>query len=196
MTIKVTEKQEEFLKLFAKKQSSGMDDNRGTYKPIHIVQNLTWNSTPYSEELENYYDRYNLHFSTDDDYDEWFRSEVDVVKNYYRSRNKECPVEIKSFEEAQYEKIEDIDNNLVGISTYDDYFEAYNVPAYFSWREKRYENVAYFFILEEAKKYMEYQAHNLNEPRVYTAGSGYGNVGEYEHFYSLLQSMGSQLIKE
>jgi hypothetical protein len=57
----------------------------------------------------------------------------------------------------------------------------------------QYRNVAYFFILEEAKRYMQYQGHNLISPRTYTFSSGYDNRGEYEHFWDLLLAIGKML---
>lgn len=196
VTVQVTEKQAQFLKLFAEKQGSGKEDNMGMNKPLHIVQNLSWDIIPYSEEIEEYYDRDDLYFTTDDDYEEWFGSEVENIKNYFNSIGGKSHTEIKPFNDVKYEKIEAANGILIDITDYYDYFAAYNVPANLSWRKKRYTNTAYFFILDEAKKFMEYQGHNLNEPRIFTVGQGYGNGREYEHFYSLLQTIGNQLIKE
>ncbi len=43
---------------------------------------------------------------------------------------------------------------------------------------------------------MKYKSHNLCEPRTYTVHCGYGNAGEYEHFFDLLMSMGQQLLED
>lgn len=113
MTVELSEAQERFLKLFAKNQAEGSEDNKGTRSPLHIVQ-----------------------------------------KRY----TKECA------EEGE-------------------------VVYYYS-------DVAYFWILEEARRYVQYQRHNLDHARIYTVAAGYGNEGEYEHFYSLLMKMGQQLLNE
>lgn len=57
-----------------------------------------------------------------------------------------------------------------------------------------WENVAFFFILSEAKKYLQYQRHNLKRARTFSYSPGYGNCGEYEHFYRLLFSLGQKLL--
>ncbi|WP_283747657.1 hypothetical protein [Bacillus thuringiensis] len=54
---------------------------------------------------------------------------------------------------------------------------------------------ANFFIKPQAEDYMEYQAHNLNEPRIYAKGPGYANDGDFIPFRNLLFSIGSELIK-
>jgi hypothetical protein len=60
----------------------------------------------------------------------------------------------------------------------------------------KYRTVAIFFILEEAKKYIKYQGHNLSNPRTYTVSAGYSNKGEYHHFWELLFDMGKRLNEE
>ncbi|WP_242248863.1 hypothetical protein [Bacillus cereus group sp. BfR-BA-01328] len=42
---------------------------------------------------------------------------------------------------------------------------------------------------------MKYQAHNLNEPRIYAKGPGYANDGDFIPFRNLLFSIGSELVK-
>ena len=61
---------------------------------------------------------------------------------------------------------------------------------------RRYRNVAYFFILAEAMHYMQYQSHNLHNPRTFTYSSGYANHGDFEHFWDLLLSIGKMLNEE
>jgi len=51
-------------------------------------------------------------------------------------------------------------------------------------------------VLVEAKRYMEYQKHNLTRPRTYTVSGGYSNNGEYEPFWNLLMAAGQKLLKE
>lgn len=59
-----------------------------------------------------------------------------------------------------------------------------------------YRTVAYFFTRCEAEKYIKYQAHNLHDPRIFTAFSGYSNNGDYPVFQKLLKRLGEHLLKE
>lgn len=59
-----------------------------------------------------------------------------------------------------------------------------------------YRTVAYFFTKCEAKRYIKYQGHNLHDPRVFTAFSGYSNNGDYPVFQKLLKRLGEHLLKE
>ena len=58
-----------------------------------------------------------------------------------------------------------------------------------------YKTVAYFFSEEEAKRYCEYQAHNLTKPRTFAAGPGYSNKGDWEPFYDLLKVIAKECEK-
>ena len=57
-------------------------------------------------------------------------------------------------------------------------------------------NVAYFFSQEEARRYTEYQKHNLELPRIYAQSPGYNNEGDWQPFYDLLLSIGQLLNKK
>ena len=59
-----------------------------------------------------------------------------------------------------------------------------------------FEPVAYFLTRAEAERYMKYQKHNLNKPRVYTRDCGYSNAGDLQCLIKTLQKMGEQLIAE
>ena len=61
---------------------------------------------------------------------------------------------------------------------------------------KNYRDVGPFFILDDAKKYMKYQGHNLKQPRTYTYGEAYGDEGEFATLYSFLMETGKQLLDE
>ncbi|QQP10830.1 hypothetical protein FJQ98_16420 [Lysinibacillus agricola] len=50
--------------------------------------------------------------------------------------------------------------------------------------------------VDEAKRYIEYQRHNLRKPRTYTYSAGYSNYGDFVPFRNLLLQMGEQLNKE
>lgn len=192
VTVNLTEQQEKFLKLFAEKHYNGAPDNLYTVYPFHIVETQRYNYTPYSDDIAEYYTGEELVFTTDDDYECWFTDEIELVNDCYS--NEECPIEIKSFEDLQYKDISGVDGEEYFIVNYNDYFEAYGISLKaMAWRKKYYEQVALFFVRDEAKRYMEYQKHNLNEPRVYTYSAGYSNNGDFTHFWDLLMTMGEQL---
>lgn len=194
INIELTDEQIKFLKLFAENHYAGAKDNLYTNYPIHIVQNKRYEYIPYSVEIRLHYEGFPLVFSIDDDRHYWYENEIEAVKAWYED---ECPIPIKSFEDLYWEEIKDIDGNLVTIISYEDYFRAYGIDnATVAWRTYYWENVAFFFIRKEAIRYMEYQRHNLIEPRVYTFSSGYSNFGDFEHFWDLLMSIGEKLIKE
>lgn len=56
-----------------------------------------------------------------------------------------------------------------------------------------YKPIAYFLTRAEADRYVEYQSHNLKEPRVYTRYCGYANSGDLQCLYKLLLRIGKQL---
>lgn len=193
-SVSITEQQEKFLKLFAEKQYHGAPDNRCTGHPIHFVETKRYRYTPYSDEIAWAFDEKPLSFTSDSDYDRWFDNQVELVTEWYESRGGDCPIEIKPFDELESEEIKAVDGNDMFITDLFDYFKAYGVRIQaIAWKEEYYEKVAPFFILEEAKRYMNYQGHNLHEPRVYTYGTGYGDQGEYVHFWDLLLTLGKQL---
>lgn len=196
ITVPVTEQQEQFLKLFAANHYPGARDNLATDQPLHIVQTKSYQYLLYAPGTEDSYHGLILVFGSDGE-SEWTTDETAVVREYYGEKTPPFP--IKSFDELKWEAIESPDPDWDGalITNYTEYFEAYGVPnVNIAWQVETYKNVAYFFILEEARKYLKYQAHNLNEPRTYTVCAGYANQGEYHHFYELLHNIGQSLLKE
>jgi hypothetical protein len=198
ITVQITDEQEKFLKLFAANHYPGAKDNLATHHPIHIVQTKRIRHIPYSPDIADFYDHLPLVFTYNtDDYQLWFKNEEELVKQYYEDRGEDPPIPVKPFGEIQYTEVHDKDGNAVWICDYSDYFEVYGVePVVFAWEEEDYEDVAFFFILEEARRYIKYQGHNLKEPRTYTYDAGYSNEGEYHHFWDLLFKLGEQLNAE
>lgn len=190
INIELTDEQEYFLKKFAKNHFSGSDQNHCTYKPIHLVQ------TRRERVIDTDYDSADkVVYVNRDDYEEYYDSVEELVKGYYEYDK--CPIEIVSFDEA-YKQDEFIgtDGEEYVIAEDDDYLEAYGIDTDIYYKvntEYHYETVAYFFSLDEAKRYIEYQGHNLDNPRTYTVGMGYSNRGEYEPFWDLLMSIGTKL---
>jgi len=54
-------------------------------------------------------------------------------------------------------------------------------------------NRSFHFSLEEAKKYLTYQGHNLSDPYIFGHSPGYANGGDYIPFYDLLKSIAEKL---
>ncbi|HHT7008535.1 TPA: hypothetical protein ACTZ3A_001074 [Bacillus cereus] len=87
-------------------------------------------------------------------------------------------------------------DELITVENYNDYFNVFGVEMKeIAWRKESYVDKAIFFIKSQAEAYMEYQAHNLNEPRIYAKGPGYSNNGDFIPFRNLLFSIGSELVK-
>lgn len=195
ITINLNEKQEMFLKEFASKHYLGAEDNRMTSDCLHVVENKRERYIPYHEDLWDYYCNLDMKFSRDSDHDAWFDNEIELV-NDYLDNYIECRIKVESYEEAYLNTIIGIDGEEHTICNYDDYFKAYGIEYNtVAWIEYYYEPVAYFFILDEAKRYIQYQRHNLSNPRVYTHSAGYSNCGDFVPFRNLLLQMGKQLNK-
>lgn len=189
ITIDLTEEQERFLKEFAAKQYPGSEDNNITETPIHLVQ------TQRTRVINPEYEDADIIKYVVSDWDADFDSPEELVEAYYE--DEECAVDIVPYDKAYaMEKFIDIKGEEQIITDEEDYFEAYGIDSDFYDKlhlKYYYDNVAVFFILDEAKKYMKYQRHNLENPRTYTIGKGYGNCGEYQHFWKLLFDLGKQL---
>jgi len=180
ISIEITPEQEAFLKLFASMQYEGAPDNFGTHKPFHIVQSKVYKELPYSEDLENEYN----------DGEFVLYSINDSIVGHYSKPEEFIKIVTGKEPEHNWEDWHD---------TIQEYLEAYGIDpdnVNIWWKIPEYENKAYFFIRQEAKRYISYQRHNLRQPRIYTVTAGYSNFGEYEHFFDLLQGIGKKLIKE
>lgn len=193
VTIELTEEQEHFLKEFAAKHYEGSKHNVGTHQPIHMVQ------TRRERIVDPDYDSADevKYVVPDWDYQD-FDSAEELVRAWYE--DKDCPIEIVSFKDAyRANRFIDIHGEEQVILDEEEYLEAYGIDEKQYDKVHRayyYETIAFFFILDEAKKYIEYQGHNLRSPRTYTMGGGYANKGEYHHFWELLFSMGLKLNGE
>ncbi len=56
-----------------------------------------------------------------------------------------------------------------------------------------HDEIAFFFSLEEARKYKVYQRHNLRDPYIFAHSPGYSNNGDWIPFYDLLQSIAEKV---
>lgn len=184
LEIEINEKQERFLRQFAENQSEGSRDNLGTRKPIHLVQ---------SKRLVYKYDGggngdYDVYLCCPEYENEPFPDERAVVLKY---GDYDDPDKVVDYETAF---ADGIDGEF--INDENDYFRAYGVyeDIIKCSVDIEYDTIAYFFILENAREYIKYQGHNLTDPKTFTVSGGYSNKGEYEPFYDLLMSIGTQLL--
>lgn len=195
ITVELTQIQEKFLKEFFKKQAPGEKDNMVTTDPLHIVQSKRYVYVPYHHGIADYYEGETIVFCYDETHEYWTDDETEIIKMWYEDLEKECPIQIKAFSEVKrLDSIIGVDNEEHFITDYESYFQAYGVVITgIAWRLEEWENVAHFFILDEAKRYIEYQSHNLVEPRTYTVSPGYANKGDFVPFRDLLFAMGEAL---
>lgn len=206
ITIEITEAQEEFLKVFNKNHYPGAEQNLGTYCPIHLVQTRRERivDSCYSDyDTISYYDENSC--ESYETIEELVKAHLDSLDLIYDKANLDpedddakVDIEFFTFDEAYKEDhIIGTDGEEHVITNKEDYMIAYGLdPTEITkhFGEYYYETVAYFFVLEEAKKYMnEYQRHNLCHPRTYTVSPGYGNYGDFVPFWNLLNSIGHQL---
>lgn len=178
LEIELTDLQVAMLKQFAANHHAGAKDNLGTYKPLHIVQEYD----PYIIHGAAYECNEVLYYCNENG--QYYDSPEELVANVNNT-----PVD----EVAPFR----IDTEINQTKIYDlsDYFDAYGVCGEIVGSVRRYRNVSYHFSLIEAQRYIEYQKHNLNNPRIYTVDPGYGNVGDYEPFWDLLMTIGTKINK-
>lgn len=193
ITVDLTDNQVEFLKLFAANHYPGSAQNLGTSYPIHLVQTRRERVIDPDHDSSDRTE-YRLYDNPEGAYE----SAEDLIKAKYQYED--CPIAIVSFDDAyDADRFIDIHGEEQIILDEDDYLEAYGIEAKDFYKVNigyYYDTVAVFFILEEARRYMKYQGHNLTHPRTYTYGPGYANKGDYTHFWSLLFNIGTMLNNE
>lgn len=197
ITFEFTDKQIELLKEFNSKHYSGAPDNRSTGDAIHVVQRLRKNWIPYSDDISDYMDADSIVYSVDEYSDEWYESPEALVWDYYGGIGESCPIEIRPFSEVNYTTIEDANGDDVYIHDELTYIKAHGIDTvYEAYEMTEWVDEAFFFILDEARKYQNYQYHNLGVSRVFTYSMGYDNRGDLPVFRDMLLAMGKQLNEE
>lgn len=182
LEIELTEAQEKFLKKFYEDHHIGSKKNLATYMPIHVVENKEYIYIPYNPDYT-----VDGHICFVEDGEHVYH-DIDELTEVW-NENTDEEYNIPRFSEVAHEEVNDV--YIVDEEDYLNAFDIENVEAFLA--VDKYRPVAFFFIREEAEKYLQYQGHNLNKPRVYTYSPGYSNYGEYEHFFKLLQDIGKQL---
>lgn len=192
VTINLTDQQVHFLKEFAANHYPGAPDNLVTEKPIHIVQ------TRRERVVNPDYDSPDRTVYLDINSMEEYESAEELIKAHWEDEG--CPIPIKSFDEVyRDDDFVDIHGEEQVVIDEEEYLEAYGLTKDNYNRcyvEYYWKPVAFFWILDEAKKYLKYQGHNLCSPRTYTMGPGYAHRGGYAEFWDLLFNLGVKLNEQ
>ncbi|QDH49727.1 hypothetical protein BEYONPHE_40 [Bacillus phage Beyonphe] len=197
ITFEFTDKQIELLKEFNSKHYDGAEDNRYTCDALHVVQRLRKGYIPFVDDLLDYYDGEDMRYTWDDDYEVWFETPEELVEDYYEGNGEDCPIEIKPYEEVECNHMIDVYGEEVYIDDEGAYIKAYGISTlHMAFETKEWEDVAFFLILDKAKAYRQYQAHNLGKSRIFTYSMGYDNRGDLPVFRNMLLAMGKQLNEE
>lgn len=194
VNVELSENQVDFLKLLVKEHYDGADGNDCTSAPFFIVQNQTCSYADYNEDQD-----YEVCY-IDNEGNEWSTLE-EIVEDYHS--NQSIPLEERDVPYMPYckclnKKIVSVYGHVWDIDGEEAYLRAYGVE----WDIKKYakiphyKNAALFFTRKEAERYMQYQKHNLKNPRIYIDGPGYSNEGDFEPLRNILMQLGNTLLKE
>lgn len=199
--INLSDEQIKHLKVLSRDHFPGSDKNLCTDRPLHFVQTKRFNHYPL-DYAQDYLMDYTIAVY-DNDACKTYSLEDFIDKEIY-AHGIEAPENLNliPYEEAY-------NNGIDGKAIYDetDYVKYYLNKFGFDCsgleeeieivaEHGEYEDVAFFFTLEEAKRYIKYQAHNLCEPITYSKCCGYSNYGDYKILYDTLRSIGDTLNKE
>ena len=221
----MNEKQCFFLKKMAALQYPGSTDNVGTRNPLHMVQQVrtfsVWRSINESDTVDDY--ERCVFFNQNDQQN--YASPIALIASVANITSEEFGTDewqkdVDDFNAKQRgdePQLVAYDNTYGGTSIYskDGNLLSYvtDLKEYFEFYFDRFESgvdiddiniveeipynddVGAFFILDEAKKYMKYQAHNLNQPRTYTYGEAYGSRGDYADLRDFLMETGTDLLR-
>lgn len=181
MNIELTDKEKEFLLTFAQRQDGDAQDNVGTVTPIHLVE----------RKCEEFVEDDSMEVWIDDDFGcDCYKSLNELIDA--RNDNEESDECLPQYEDVEWTRV-----NGTFIDSETSYCEAFGISARSGRIIVSYKPAAFFFILEEARRYRdEYQSHNCGGYRIYTYGLGYDNRGDMPVFRALLMRMGQQLIEE
>lgn len=188
---KLTEQEIKMLTQYAKVYDSERRTD-ATNTPIVLVQNRVkrYTSGNYSSDGRNFQIEINGYDLTEDGLAENETEVINIIKEYLSENDTD--------EKDITEIIDEIELKLNYIIPSDEIKieKPIEITITVHHYEYTYETVAYFFTRHEAERYVKYQAHNLHNPRVYTAFSGFANDGDYPVFQKLLKRIGEHLITE
>ena len=163
-------------------------DNWGTRNPIYLVQkrceqivNGEFSNVEVKRlYIENYVDEY---LPTFKDIKEGYLRDTGLPKDLIELIEKQNSIE------EMYDAIDDYNYKE---NTESQIFFVHDI-IYFDYR---WETIAYFLSLKEAKEYQQYQKHNLGVSRVYADYPGYSNRGLLAKFLDILDNEKINIIEE
>lgn len=171
LTINLTKKEINFLRTFAKNHHEGAKDNLGTMDAIHVIERK--HTAFYRDIRGNSYRGAN-------------GSAYHSIEELIEERN------LPSRASVQWQEVDNIT-----IFDEDSYLQVYAPDIERGILATTFTPVAFFLILEEARRYInDYQKHNCSECRIYTYSAGYSNCGDFPVFRNLLLRMGSTLEQQ
>lgn len=186
ITLNVSDTQARMLAQFAENQAPGSPDNVCTHKPLHLVQ--TQDVTYIFDDGECDDPVFKMLNPYDMDGD--FENPEDLVRAYFNQHPEDGHPEIISYDDAYFYGLALPSGEERHIYNEKEYFAAYGIQALRLSRVIKWRAVSTHFTLAEAKRYIQYQAHNLRNPRTYTISGGYSNNGDYEPLWDFLFAAG------
>lgn len=197
ITIEVTAEQERFLKTFAERQKMGSEDNLMTSYPIHLVEEKVYDFIPFHDDVQ-----YEImgdvvyrcrHLYKDNRYRGWHEKIIDCLHEYSSRYPEKIPETILPVKDIEFYSLAESPtelriNKILAAYELDENDIEIAIRTY-HWNLK---NIS--FTLCEAKNFMRYQAHNLNEPRTYTISCSPNDQGDYKPFWDILMTMGTELL--
>lgn len=167
----ISKKAIEILKQIAEQRIT--QDNLATRNPLYIVQTRRErivDPTYSSVDIE----RIKIEPITAGEY--ILPSLEDIKEGYLRESDLPCSLVFKIEKSETLEEVQEL------LETYfTDGEDIEIIQCEYYW-----ENIAYFLVLEEAKRYQEYQKHNLGVNRIYAECIGYSNYGLFAQFLDML----------
>lgn len=190
MKLKITKEEETMLKQYASVYRKERDEDL-TADPIVIVEDAA--SVRVSQKDDYDQKKYCLYI------DEELYTDEDLSKTEILSVLKHVMNELNvdpGVIDSTMQEMENIIHNELLEEKCDITLEDTEISIEAHYYKEEWQSKAYFFTKKEARKYMKYQAHNLRNPRIFTANAGYDNRGDYPMLQKLLLRIGEELLQD
>ncbi len=169
VNIKINKEVYEFLKLWNKERKEDRKNgkNQMTRNPIYRVETACWVVC-----TEEYADKSILKIMNDE-------FTLEQIQN---GELEDC---IWFMDDEKIEEIKELYSleDVVGFLKENGWDSE---PIWIEHTKLEYEHKAVFLTHKEAEEYMQYQGHNLNNPRIYVSGTGYDNRGSLDKFLQII----------
>lgn len=214
LKLQTTERTLQFLRQFAALQFPGSPDNLATGHPYHIVQSYSPKYLCKVKEEEWEYDF--VYACGDLGHAKFFDSPTEAILDAHGYRSVEAYNQaVKDGTQTGpllepwdaswrcfgsiYHEIATQDGEEAVITSTAEYAALYGIDedswhvvgVIPGWRDK-----SIHFTLQEARRYMDYQCHNLSRARTYTDGAGYGDRGDFIPMWDFLYDAGVTALEE